>query len=67
MINVRGAERVEMTDARTDTTGLLHEEKVAPESMEGKADTPLTEEKKLSKYERVHEHAKRSIALRIVP
>ena len=46
---------------------LLHEEKVAPESMEGKADTPLTEENKFSTYERVHEHAKRSIALHTVP
>ena len=46
---------------------LLHEEKVAPESLEGKADTPLTEENKFSTYETVHEHAKRSIALRTVP
>ena len=35
--------------------------------MEGKADTPLTEENKSSTYETVQEHAQRSIALRTVP
>ena len=42
---------------------LLHEEKVAPGSMEGKADTPVTEENTSSIYETVQEHAQRSIAL----
>ena len=46
---------------------LLHEEKIAPGSMEGKADTPLTEENKSSTYETEQEHAQRSIALRTVP
>ena len=46
---------------------LLHEEKVAPGSMEGKADTPQTEENKSSTDETVQEHAQRSIALRTVP
>ena len=46
---------------------LLHEEKVASGSMEGKADTPVTEENKSSTYETVQEHAQRSIALRTVP
>ena len=46
---------------------LLHEEKVASGSMEGKADTPVTEENKSSTYETVKEHAQRSIALRTVP
>ena len=46
---------------------LLHEEKVAPGSLEGKADTPVTEENKSSTYETVQEHAQRSIALRTVP
>ena len=39
---------------------LLHEEKVASGSMEGKADTPVTEENKFSTYETVQEHAQRS-------
>ena len=46
---------------------LLHEEKVVPGSMEGKVDTPMTEENKSSTYETVQEHAQRSIALRTVP
>ena len=46
---------------------LLHEEKVASGTMEGKADTPVTEENKSSTYETVQEHAQRSIALRTVP
>ena len=46
---------------------LLHEEKVASGTMEGKADTPVTEENKSSTYETVIEHAQRSIALRTVP
>ena len=46
---------------------LLDEEKIAPGSMEGKADTPLTEENKSSTYETEQEHAQRSIALRTVP
>ena len=46
---------------------LLHEEKVATGSMEGKADTPVTEENKSSTYETVQEHAQRSIALCTVP
>ena len=46
---------------------LLHEEKIAQASMEGKADTPLTEENKSSTYETEQEHAQRSIALRTVP
>ena len=52
--HVLGTESVELTDARTDT-------------MEGKADTPVTEENKSSTYETVQEHAQRSIALRTVP
>ena len=40
---------------------------MAPESMEGKADRPLTEESKFSTYERVHEHVKRSISSLTVP
>ena len=35
--------------------------------MEGKADTPLTEENKSSTYETVQEHTQRSIALHTVP
>ena len=35
--------------------------------MEGKADTPTTEENKSSTYETMQEHAWRSIALRTVP
>ena len=46
---------------------LLHEEKVTSGYMEGKADTPITEENKSSTYETVQEHAQRSIALRTVP
>ena len=46
---------------------LLHEEKVASGCMEGKTDTPVTEENKSSTYETVQEHAQRSIALRTVP
>ena len=46
---------------------LLYEEKVAPGSMEGKADTLATEENKSSTYETVQEHAQRSIALHTVP
>ena len=46
---------------------LLHEEKIAQGSMEGKADTPLREENKSSTYETEQEHAQRSIALRTVP
>ena len=46
---------------------LLHEEKVTSGYMEGKADTPMTEENKSSTYETVQEHAQRSIALRTVP
>ena len=64
--HVLGTESVELTDARTDHR-LLHEEKVAPGSMEGKADTPVTEENKSSTYETVQEHAQRSIALCPVP
>ena len=46
---------------------LFHEEKVAPGSMEGKADTPVTEENKSSTCETVQELAQRSIALHTVP
>ena len=46
---------------------ILHEEKVAPGSMEGKANTPLTDENKSITYETVQEHAQRSIALHTVP
>ena len=46
---------------------LLHEEKVAPGSMEGEADTSVTEENKSSTYETVQEHEKRSIAMRTFP
>ena len=49
------------------TPPVIHEEQVAPESMEGKADRPLTEENKFSTYERVAEHVRRSIALLTVP
>ena len=46
---------------------LLHEKKVAPGSLEGKADTSVSEENKSSTYETEQEHAQRSIALRTVP
>ena len=48
---------------------LLHVEKVASGSMEGKADTPVTEENKSSTYETMQEHAQTSTAhaLRTVP
>ena len=46
---------------------LFHEEKVAPGSMEGKADTLVTEENKSSTSETVQELAQRSIALHTVP
>ena len=43
-----------MTDARTDTIGYFTNfKKVAPGSMEGKADTPVTEENKSITYETV--------------
>ena len=45
---------------------LLHEEKVAPGSMEGKANTPVSEENKSSAYETVQKHAQTSVALRTV-
>ena len=45
---------------------LLHEEKVAPGSMEEKAYTPVTEENKSSTYETVQKHAQTSVALRTV-
>ena len=46
---------------------LFHEEKVAPGSMEGKADTPVTEENKSSTCETVQELAQSSIVLHTVP
>ena len=46
---------------------LLHEEKVAPGSMEVKAGTSVTKENKSSTYERVQEDEQGSIALRTVP
>ena len=46
---------------------LLQEEKIAPGSMEGKADTSVTEENKSSTYETVQEYAQRRIALHTVP
>ena len=46
---------------------LFHEEKVAPRSMEGKADTTVTEKNKSSTCETVQELAQRSIALHTVP
>ena len=46
---------------------LFHEEKVAPRSMEEKADTTVTEKNKSSTCETVQELAQRSIALRTVP
>ena len=44
-------------------------EKVASGSMEGKADTPVTEENKFSTYETMQEHGQTSTAhaLRTVP
>jgi len=52
--HVLKAEKVELTDARADTIGYFTTlEKVAPGSMEGKADTPLTEENKSITHETV--------------
>ena len=64
--HVLGTEGVELMDARTDTIGYFTRRK-ASGSMEGKADTLVTEENKSSTYETVQEHAQRSIALRTVP
>ena len=58
VINVLGAERVELTDARTDTTGYFMRSKWLLSPWRGRL---------FSTYERVHEHAKRSIASRTVP
>ena len=68
MTHVLGTESVELTDAKTDTLGyFMTRKKVVPESMEGKADTPMTEENKSSTHETAQEHSQSSIALRTVP
>ena len=46
---------------------LPHEKKVAPGSLEGKADTSVSEENKSSTYETEQKHTQRSLALRTVP
>ena len=52
--DVLEAENVELIDARTDTISYFTTlGKVAPGSLEGKADTPVTEEKKSITYETV--------------
>ena len=61
-----GAESVELHRRKDRPRWLLHEEKVAPGSMEVKADTSVTKENKSSTYERVQEDEQGSIALRTV-